>query len=201
MKVYIISLFPELLEKYFSTSIMRIASESEAFICQMYNLADFSVRNTRRVDRRPYGGFPGMIISPEPLHACISQIFSQVGKKIPVYFLSPRGEVWNQKNAETFAKNIEECVVICGHYEGIDQRIIEMFSIQEISIGNYVLTSGELAAMVLLDSVVRLLPGVLSADSLAEESFSDSLSGKKEYPQYTRPEEFLGYRVPSELLS
>ena len=99
--------------------------------------------------------------------------------------------MWHQKEAEHFSRIEEEFILLCGHYEGIDQRIIDMFSIREVSIGEYVLTSGELAAMVLLDSVVRLLPGVLSEESLKEESFSDALSGKKEYPQYTRPEHFL----------
>ncbi len=201
MKAHIISLFPEVLEEYFSTSIMKIARDKRHFETCIYNLADYSVRNTRRVDRRPYGGFPGMIISAEPLYDCISEIFSIVKRKIPLYYMTPRGDLWNQKKAEQIAKTEEEFIMICGHYEWIDQRIVDMFDIREISIWEFVLTSGELAAMVVLDSMVRLIPGVLSPESLVEESFSDSLNGKKEYPQYTRPEEFMWRKVPEALLS
>lgn len=117
MKAHIISLFPEVLEEYFSTSIMKIARDKGHFETCIYNLADYSVRNTRRVDRRPYGGFPGMIISAEPLHDCISDIFSIVKRKIPLYYVTPRGHLWNQKAALQLAKTEEEIIIICGHYE------------------------------------------------------------------------------------
>jgi tRNA (guanine37-N1)-methyltransferase len=201
MKAHIISLFPEIISSYLATSIMRIAQEKWVFEPILYNLADYSVRNTRRVDRRPYGGFPGMIISPEPLYDCITQIFEKVWEKLPVYYVTPRWELWLQNTAQKFSQTEKEIILICGHYEGIDERIVTMFDIRQISIGEYVLTSGELSALVVLDSVVRLLPWVLNSESLEEESYSGKLAGKKEYPQYTRPEMFNGHSVPAELLS
>ena len=201
MKAHIISLFPETLRSYFDTSIMRIAQEKWLFDIKLYNLVDYSKRNTRRVDKRPYGGFPGMIISPEPLYDCIADILKHIWKPAPIYYVTPRWTLWNQFRAQEFSVREKEFILICWHYEGIDERIIDIFDIQQISIGEYVLTSGELAALVVVDSVVRLLPGVLSKESLEEESFSNTLAWKKEYPQYTRPEQFLGHHVPSELLS
>ncbi|MDD2487551.1 MAG: tRNA (guanosine(37)-N1)-methyltransferase TrmD [Candidatus Gracilibacteria bacterium] len=200
MKIHILTMFPDSFSSYFKTSILRIAQEKGIFEPIIYNLCDFSVKNTRRVDSRPYGGFPGTIISAEPLYDAINSIEEKHGKLEKIY-LSPRGEMLKQQTFEKLAKNEKDLILICGHYEGIDQRIIEIFGIKEISIGNYVLSGGELASMVLIDGIVRLLPQVISEKSLEEESFSKKLKRKKEYPQYSRPEDFLGIKVPKELLS
>lgn len=200
MKFHIITLFPDVFWAYLNTSIMKRAQEKWAFEYTIHNLADYSVRNTRRADDRPYGGFPWTVLSPEPLYNLITEIEEKYGTMEKIY-LSPRGETLDQQTLEKFAKKPNGYIVICGHYEGIDQRIIDLFNILEVSIGNYVLSSGELASMVLIDGIVRLLPGVISTESLEEESFSLKLGRKKEYPQYTRPENFRGHMVPKELLS
>jgi len=137
---------------------MARAQEKGVVEFRFYNIADYSVKNTRRADDRPYGGFPGTIIMAEPLYDAITQIEQSVGKHLRKYYLSPRGAVMDQRSLTSWASAGEDCILICGHYEGIDQRIIEMFAIEEVSIGEYVLSSGELAAMVFIDGIVRLLP-------------------------------------------
>ena len=199
-KIHIITMFPDSFSSYLNTSILKIAREKWIFEPVFYNLCDFSVKNTRRVDDRPYGWFPWTIISAEPLYKVITHIEEKCGKLDKIY-LSPRWKILRQQTLEKLAKNKKDLILICGHYEWIDARIIEIFNIKEISVWNYVLTSGELAAMVLIDWMVRLLPEVISERSLEEESFSKKLNRKKEYPQYTRPEEFLWHKVPEELLS
>ncbi|MCK9272413.1 tRNA (guanosine(37)-N1)-methyltransferase TrmD [Candidatus Gracilibacteria bacterium] len=200
MKIHILTLFPESFESYFKSSIIKIAIDKGLFKPLFYNICDFSVKNTRRVDSRPYGGGAGTLISIEPLYKAISHIENMYGKLKKIY-LTPGGKILNQAKLEKFAKSEKDIILICGHYEGIDERIKEIFEIEEISIGKYVLTSGELASMVFIDGIIRLLPGVINDKSLAEESYSPSLKGKKEYPQYTRPEEFMGHKVPRQLLS
>ncbi|MDD2515720.1 MAG: tRNA (guanosine(37)-N1)-methyltransferase TrmD [Candidatus Gracilibacteria bacterium] len=201
MKFHIITIFPGSFESYFNSSILKNAKEKGLFEPIFYNLCDFSVKNTRRVDDRPYGGFPGTVISVEPLYKAIEFIEKKAGKSLKKIFLSPTGKIFNQKMVSKMVQKFDEIIIICGHYEGIDARIFEIFQIEQISIGKYVITSGELATMVFIDALVRYIPGVLSKDSLREESFSLGLSGKKEYPQYTRPEEFQNHKVPIELLS
>ncbi|MDD2694289.1 MAG: tRNA (guanosine(37)-N1)-methyltransferase TrmD, partial [Candidatus Gracilibacteria bacterium] len=166
----------------------------------VHNLTDWTVRNTRRVDDHPYGGGAGTIITIEPLVNALREIQEKYGKMDIIYF-SPRGNLHTQESAEKYGKVDGQYCIICGHYEGIDERIFELFDITEISIGEYVLSSGELASLVWIDSVVRLIPGVISEDSLMEESFSVELGGKKEYPHYSRPAEFEGLKVPEVLLS
>ncbi|MDD2916818.1 MAG: tRNA (guanosine(37)-N1)-methyltransferase TrmD [Candidatus Gracilibacteria bacterium] len=202
MHLHIITLFPEVLKPYLSTSIMGRAQEGGFVNFHIYNLADYSVKNTRRSDDRPYGGFPGTILAPEPLYNLITEIESKEGKQIHKVFLTPRGKMLTQDLLEGFSiREGQDLIIICGHYEGIDQRIIDLFTIEEISIGAYVLSSGELSSLVFIDGMVRLLPGVISPESLLEESYSKALGGKKEYPHYTRPEVFQGLRVPEELVS
>ncbi|OIP55151.1 tRNA (guanosine(37)-N1)-methyltransferase TrmD [Candidatus Gracilibacteria bacterium CG2_30_37_12] len=202
MHFHIITLFPEVLRPYLETSIMGRAQEGGFVNFHLYNLADYSVKNTRRSDSRPYGGFPGTILAPEPLYNLITEIESREGKQIHKVFLTPRGELLNQEVLEKFSQREEkDLIIICGHYEGIDQRIIELFNIEEISIGEYVLSSGELSSLVFIDGMVRLIPGVISRESLVEESYSKALNGRKEYPHYTRPEVFQGLQVPKELIS
>lgn len=201
MQFHIITLFPEVLKPYLSTSIMGRAREGGFVDFHLYNLADYSVRNTRRSDDRPYGGFPGTILAPEPLYNVIAEIEAKEWKSLRKVYLTPRGKLLQQETLEGFAEKSEDIIVICGHYEGIDQRIIDLFEVEEISIGEYVLSSGELSSLVFIDGVTRLIPGVISTESLAEESYSIGLDRRKEYPQYTRPEVFQGLGVPEELIS
>lgn len=202
MQIHIISLFGESMIPYLNTSIMKRAQEKGLFEYRIHNLCDWTVRNTRRVDDRPYGWGAGTIITIEPLTYCLREIQEKYGQML-IYIMSPRWTLLDQKMAETLKNNTtnQPICIICGHYEWIDERIYDLFDIEEISIGEYVLSSGELSGLVLIDSIVRLIPGVLSEASLREESFSDALNGKKEYPQYSRPEVFEWIAVPSVLLS
>lgn len=144
----------------------------------------------------------GQVLSPEPLAKAVEHIFEKVGKHVPVIFMSPSGQLLDQESVEHLSETLQECIIICGHYEGIDQRIIELYVTQQISIGNYVLSGGELAAQVLIDSLVRHIPEVLgNPQSLQEESFSQKLGRQKEYPVYTRPAAFQGLLVPEVLTS
>lgn len=199
MKIHIISLFPESIRWYLNSSILQKAQEKGLFEYTLYNLADWTVKNTRRVDDRPYGGGSWTIITIEPLYNCITEIL-QKNSDMPIFYMSPRWEVITQKFLQKTTKE-SEILIICGHYEGIDERIFSLFPIVEVSIWEYVLSSGELASMVFVDGVVRLIDGVLSKESLEEESFSEKLHWKKEYPQYSRPQEFLWLSVPLELIS
>lgn len=169
----------------------------EITIC---NLADFSTKNTRRSDDRPYGGMVGTILAPEPCGRALD--YCQSLTKEPIHWIcpDPRGEILTQGKLSQMS-TIGNIGILCGHYEGIDERVFEEYSIEKISLGEYVLTGGEIAAGVIIDGVIRLLPGVLHNHSLDEESFSVGLGGKKEYPHYTRPEIWRGKQVPSELLS
>lgn len=144
----------------------------------------------------------GQVLSPEPLADAIESIFEKVGKKIPVIYMTPKGELLDQEKVEKLSENIQECIILCGHYEGIDERIIKLFVTHQISIGNYILSGGELAAQVLIDTLVRHIPEVLgNPESLEEESFSQKLGRQKEYPVYTRPADFRGMKVPEVLTS
>ncbi len=200
LHVHILSLFPESMKWYLESSIMKRAQEKGLFRYDIHNLTDWTVRNTRRVDDRPYGGWAGTIITVEPLTLALRALRAKYGN-MKLLYVSPRGDILTQKKAWEYAQDDTQYCIICGHYEGIDQRIFDLFPIEEISIGEYVVSSGELASLVWIDSVVRLLPWVLSLESLKEESFSYALQGKKEYPQYSRPENFEGKSVPSILLS
>lgn len=201
MKIHLITMFPEILKNYFETSIMKIAQNKKIFEPIFYNLCDYTVKNTRRVDDRPYWWLPGTILSPIPLGNCIEEIFEKIWNKTQIFHLSPQGKKIKQQTFEKLAKEKQEFIVICSHYEWIDSRIIEHYKVTEYSIWDYVITSWELSTMVFIDWIIRLLPWVLNKKSLEEESFSKKLSRKKEYPQYTRPEIFKWLKVPEELLS
>ena len=181
---------------------MRIAREKGLFEPIFYNLGDFSLQAQHRVDDKPYGGGAGALIEIEPMYRAITSIDPEnVMKKI---YLGPRGERLKQAKIEKLSETLKdsELIILCGHYEGVDHRVFEMFPFEQYSIGDFVLSSGELAAMVFIDAIVRLIPGVVGNDkSLHEESFSEALEGKPEYPQYTRPYDFMGYKVPEVLLS
>lgn len=197
---HILTLFPESIRTYLDSSMMKRAQEKGLFRYYLHNLTDWTVRNTRRVDDRPYGWWSGTIITIEPLTNALREIKKQHGD-MPILLLSPRWEVLRQEICEKLQEESVQYCIICWHYEGIDERIFDLFSVREISIGEYVLSSGELWALVLIDSIVRLIPWVLSEESLIEESFSKGLKRKKEYPQYSRPEIFEWLWVPKVLLS
>jgi len=202
MNVHIISIFPESFDSYFSASMLMRAKNMGRLNCSFYPLMDFSDLGSRRVDDKAFG-MHGQVIAPKPLSKAIEHVFSVVGKKIPVVFLSPRWELLTQaKSEEYFSLFWEEFLVICGHYEWIDERIIEKYVDYHICIGEYILTSGELATMVLVDVLVRQIPGVLwNPLSGEEESFSQKLNRQKEYPVYTRPRVFEWMSVPDVLVS
>ncbi len=197
MRIDIISVLPELMESPFRTSILKRAMDKGLAEVHFHNLRDFGLGKHRQVDDEPYGGGAGMVMMIEPLDLCISELKSQRNYDEVIY-LTPDGETLNQKiaNSLSIRKNL---IFLCGHYKGIDQRARELHITKEISIGDYVLTGGELAACVLADSVIRLLPGVLNDEQSAlTDSFQDNLLSP---PIYTRPSEYKGLKVPEVLLS
>ncbi len=199
MKFYIMTLFPEMFPGIMDASILGRAKEHGAIDWEAFNIRDYTLDKHMRVDDYPYGGGAGMVMQVEPVYRCYQAIEERIGRRPGrVIYLTPQGRVFDQKLARELAGE-EELVFLCGHYEGVDERILEEIVPDPISIGDYVLTGGEVPAMVVMDAVSRLLPGVLNNDeSAGEESFSDGLL---EYPQYTRPPEILGRRVPEVLLS
>jgi tRNA (guanine37-N1)-methyltransferase len=200
MKFHIVTIFPDSFNSYFDASILKIAKEKGIFEPIIYNLCDYSVVNTRRIDDRPFWGFPWTIFSPEPLGRVIDDIQEQYWN-MEIIYLSPRWELLKAQILENFASENKDKIIICGHYEWIDDRIIKHYNVKEISLGEYVITSWELAAMVLIDWIVRMLPWVINQESLEEESFSEKLLRNKEYPQYTRPQEWRWMSVPEEIVS
>lgn len=194
LQVDVITIFPSMLQGFLDCSIMRRAAARGAVIFRVHNLRDYTDDRHRTVDDRPYGGGPGMVMKPEPLFRAVEAIRTPAAR---VLLMAPQGRPFQQKMAARLALE-QQLVFICGHYEGIDERVSQALVTEEISIGDYVLTNGTLAATVVIDAVVRLLPGVLgAADATLEESFAGA---GLEYPQYTRPEEFRGLRVPDVLL-
>jgi len=195
MRIDVLTLFPEFFEVLKKWSVIGRALEEGIFSLNTINIRDFSKDKHKRVDDYPFGGGPGMVMKPEPIYDALSSVKS--GKSLTI-FLSPQGKVFNQELAKELSKE-SHLILLCGHYEGVDNRIIENYIDMEISIGDYVLTGGEIPAMVLIDAVVRLLPGTLSS----EESYMDEshYDGLLEYPQYTRPRVFNDLAVPEILLS
>lgn len=195
IKFNVLTLFPEMFEPVTSESIIGRAVEAGRVEINTINIRDFSNNKHNRVDDYPYGGGAGMVMQAPPIYNAYKSL--NLDKKVPVIYMSPQGRRFNQEIAKQLLE-YEEIVLLCGHYEGIDERIIEEIVTDEISIGDYILTGGELPAMVVIDTVSRLVDGVLNNESISEESFNNNLL---EYPQYTRPEEFLGKKVPEVLLS
>lgn len=193
MKFNILTLFPEMFEPI-KQSIIGKAIEKNIVEINLINIRDFSKDKHKKVDDTPYGGGAGMVIRPDVVYDAYKSIEDS---KTKVIYLSPQGKKLSQKMVEEFSKE-ESITLLCGHYEGIDQRVLDKIVDEEISIGDYVLTGGEIPAMVLIDSVCRYIPEVLSKESIKEESFSEGLL---EYPQYTRPEIFEGENVPEVLIS
>ena len=193
MKFDVLTLFPEMFEAV-KKSVIGKAEEKKLIQINLINIRDFSKNKHKKVDDTPYGGGAGMVIQPDVVYDAYNSIKDENAK---VIYLTPQGKVLNQKKVEELSKE-KHLILLCGHYEGIDQRVLDKIVDEEISIGDYVLTGGELPAMILIDSVSRYVEGVLSEDSTSEESFSQ---GILEYPQYTRPEIFEGVRVPEILQS
>ncbi len=201
MKIHIITIFPESFDSYLNTSILNKAIKDKKVKILFYKLNDFSITKTKRVDTKSYG-WHWQIISREPLSKAIEHIFNVVWKKLKVIYFSPSWDLLNQEKIEKYLTLLDdEFIIICGHYEWIDQRIIDLYVDFVISIWEYVLTSWELASLVFIDSITRLIPWVIKKISIEEESFSKKLNRKKEYPQYTKPEIFKDIKVPSVLLS
>ena len=194
------TLFPDLVERVLGESIIGRAQESGAITVKVWNIRDYSKDKHRRVDDTPYGGGKGMLMAAPPVYDCYCAVKAEnEGKRSHVIYLSPQGRVLTQDIAKRLASEYDNLILLCGHYEGIDTRVIDEIVDEEISVGDYVLTGGELPACILADCVCRLCPGVLSdSECFEKESHSDGLL---EYPQYTRPYEFHGVKVPDVLIS
>ena len=198
MNFHILTLFPDMVMQGLGTSIIGRAVNNGLLSIEAVNIRDYAFNKHQSVDDYPYGGGAGMLMQAEPVYQAYEAIAEKVKEKPRVVFLSPQGATFSQTMAEELAKE-EELVLLCGHYEGIDERVLEEIVTDYVSIGDYVLTGGELPAMVMVDAISRLIPGVLHNDVSAEfESFQDDLL---EYPQYSRPEEWHGKKVPPILLS
>lgn len=200
MRFDILTIFPNIFDSYLNTSILKRAQQKKLIKIHIHDIRKFSKDKHHKVDDLPFGGGAGMVMTPQPLYDCVKHIKKR--NKGPVIYFSPQGKVLNQKTVETYGKHHKEIILLCGHYEGIDQRIIDSLVDEQISVGKYVLTGGELPAMTLIDSISRLIPGVLGrAESHREDSFSKALNRKKEYPHYTRPAVFKGMKIPEVLTS
>jgi len=198
MKFHIMTLFPEMIEQTLSSSIIGHANNQDLIHILPVNIRDFTDNKHKKVDDYPYGGGAGMVMQPQPIMDTYKHIKTYTKENTKVIYLTPQGKPFNQAMAENYAKE-EELIFLCGHYEGVDERVIETIVTEEVSIGDYILTGGELAVMVMIDSISRLVPGVLgNSESHEIESFDQGLL---EYPQYTRPAEFEGQIVPEVLLS
>jgi len=198
MHYHVLTLFPEMIEQGMGTSIMGRAMEQGLIRLTATNIRDFSTNKHMKVDDYPYGGGAGMVMQAEPVYGAWKQVTESIGYKPRVIYLTPQGKVFQQSMVEDFARE-QDLVFLCGHYEGIDERVLEEVVTDYVSIGDYVLTGGELPALVMMDAISRFVPGVLNNEESAEfDSFHDNLL---EYPQYTRPEEYKGLRVPEVLLS
>lgn len=198
MNYHILTLFPQMVLDGLNTSIIGRAVEKQLIAVDAINIRDFSKDKHKHVDDAPYGGGAGMVMQPGPVCDAYEDLCSRLGRRPRVLYMTPQGKVFNQNIARELAKE-EDLVFLCGHYEGIDERALEMIVTDYLSVGDYVLTGGELPAMVMIDCISRLVPGVLNNGESAEiESFHDNLL---EYPQYTRPEVYDGRAVPEVLLS
>ena len=198
MNFHVLTLFPEMIEQGMNTSIIGRAITGGYLSVDAINIRDYAFNKHQKVDDYPYGGGAGMLMQAEPVYLAYQSIEEKIGYRPRVVYLTPQGSVFNQTMARDFAKE-QDLVFLCGHYEGIDERVLEEVVTDFVSIGDYVLTGGELPAMVMMDAVSRMVPGVLSNQESGEtESFAGNLL---EYPQYSRPEEWHGKKVPPVLLS
>lgn len=199
MKIDVLTLFPAMFTGPLTESILARAQAEKKLSVDLHDLRKFGLGKYKQIDDSPYGGGAGMVMRPDVIVDAIEGVCKK--KKVHRIYFTPRGERLTQEKVEELAQK-KHLLLLCGHYEGVDQRVIDGWIDEEISIGDYVLTGGELPAMVLIDALARQIPGVLGKEESAhEESFSTSLNRKKEYPHYTRPEEFRGMKVPDVLLS
>ncbi len=198
MRIDIMTLFPEMCETVMSESIIGRARKSDKVEINCINIRDFSGNKHNKVDDMPYGGGMGMVMAASPIYDCYKSLYGENEPKPHLIYMSPKGKTLDQKKVIELSK-LERIVILCGHYEGIDERVIEEIVDEEISVGDYVVTGGELPAMILADAVCRMLDGVLSDDLCFEEE--SHYSGLLEYPQYTRPAKWKGKTVPDVLLS
>lgn len=193
----IITLFPEMFASVFETGVLARAVKLKKIEIRLHQLRDFTKNKHRKVDDRIFGGGAGMLLQCQPLFDAVKKVRGQSQKEIPVIYFTPRGVKFTQIIAEKFVAKFDRMILVCGRYEGVDQRFIDACVTHEVSLGDFVLTGGELPAAVFIDAVSRLLPGVVGKkESVAEESFSSALDRKKEYPHFTRPENFRGMKVP-----
>ena len=198
MNFHVLTLFPEMIEQGMHTSIIGRAIAGGYLSIDAINIRDYAFNKHQKVDDYPYGGGAGMLMQAEPVYLAYESVQKKLGYRPRVVYLTPQGEVFHQTMAKELAQE-KDLVFLCGHYEGIDERVLDEIVTDYVSIGDYVLTGGELPAMVMMDTISRLVPGVLhNKDSAETESFADGLL---EYPQYTRPEEYHGKKVPEVLLS
>lgn len=198
MNFHVLTLFPEMIMNGLETSILGRAAAKGIVSFEAVNIRDYTLERHGKVDDYPYGGGAGMVMQAEPIYRAYEALVEKIGKKPRVIYMTPQGQTFNQSIAEDLAKE-EDLVFLCGHYEGVDERVLEMIATDYLSAGDYVLTGGELPAMMMIDCISRLVPGVLNNNVSAEfETFHDNLL---EYPQYTRPEIFMGKKVPDILLS
>ena len=197
-KANILTLYPDIYPGYLGYSLLGKALEKKIWELNIYNLRDFGEGKHKAVDDKPFGGGAGMIIKPDILGDAIEETLIKNHDQQKLVYLSPKGKPFKQVDAEKFSQS-NGVSILCGHFEGIDQRVIDIYKVEEISMGDYVLTGGEVASFAFLDAIIRLLPGVLGNEiSIKDESFSDNLL---EYPQYTKPQEYKNIKVPDVLLS
>jgi len=200
MRFDILTLFPQMFSSYAKESILKRAIQKGLIEMHFHDIRKYSKDKHKKVDDTPYGGGAGMVMTPQPLYDCIKTVKKK--NKGPVIFMTPQGQKLTHTRVKRFSRTYDSLILLCGRYEGIDQRIRDLLIDKEISIGDYVLTGGELPAMVFVDAVSRFIPEVLGDNESAEEdSFSRKLGGKKEYPHYTKPAEFKGMKVPEVLRS
>ena len=198
MRIDVLTLFPEMFQAVLGQSMLRLAQEKGLVSYHLWNIRDYTLDKHKKVDDRPYGGGPGMVMTPEPVFRAIEGVERDCNEPAKKVLLTPQGEGFTQSTAEALSRE-NRLMLVCGHYEGFDERIRRGFDFLEVSIGDYILSGGEVPAMVVIDAVVRLIPGVLGdQDSPEFESFKDGLL---EYPQYTKPREFRGLKVPDVLVS
>jgi tRNA (guanine37-N1)-methyltransferase len=201
LRIDVITLFPEMVQAVLGTSMLEIARSKGLVEYHVVNLRDYGLGKHRVVDDRPFGGGPGMVLKPEPVFSAVEDLLGEDVGACPLLLTSPQGRVWDQKLAWEMSRE-RRIVLVAGHYEGFDERILEGLPVTEVSIGDYVLTQGELAALVIADSIVRLRPGVLGDEASAHrDSFDSALGGGLDHPHYTRPVEFRGMEVPEILRS
>jgi tRNA (guanine37-N1)-methyltransferase len=201
MRFDVVTLFPELFQPFMTSGVTRRAFETKQVDLRLWNLRDFAEGNYRRVDDRPFGGGPGMVMLAEPLACCVAAVKADRGDAVPVVLFSPIGPRLDHAGVERWSASAG-AILLCGRYEGMDQRFIDTHVDVQLSLGDFILSGGEIAALALLDAVARLQPGVLNdAGSHQEDSFNPALDGLLDCPHYTRPEQWQGLNVPEELLS